>query len=68
MVTLIIIGVCVLVNVLILVVEEFKNKKGREYHKEIRRALEEKYSEEAILDAQQGFGPDELLKEYYYND
>lgn len=68
MITLIIIGVCVLVNVIILVVEEFKNKKDREYHKEIRRALEEKYSEGDILKAQQGFGPDELLKEYYYND
>lgn len=68
MVTLFIIGVCVLVNVSILVVEYFKNRKNREYHKEIRRALEEKYPEEAILDAQQGFGSEELLKEFYYTD
>lgn len=50
------------VLVLPFVIGHFINKKDK------KNAFEEKYSEEAILDAQQGFGSEELLKEFYYTD
>ena len=45
-----------------------KPKKAKKYPETKREALERIYSEGDILKAQQGFGPDELLKEFYYTD
>ena len=58
------------VSVLVLpfVIGHFINKKDKKHHDTTQTALEKKYSEGDILLAQQGFGPDELLREYYFND
>lgn len=50
------------VLVLTFVIGHFINKKDK------KTALEKKYSKGDILLAQQGFGPDELIKECYFND
>lgn len=50
------------VLVLAFVIGHFINKKDKKV------TFDKKYSKNDILLAQQGFGPGELLKEYYSND
>lgn len=45
-----------------------KAKKAKKHPETKREMLERVLPREVILDAQQGFGPDELLKEFYYTD
>ena len=57
--------------VLPFVIGHFIDKKAKKpkKHPETKREMFERiYPREVILDAQQGFGSEELLKEFYYTD